>query len=491
MPMSNLKILKFKVTPGFNRWSKYFPQEAVSHPAKMNLNLLEYLIQHYTDEGDTLLDPMSGTGSMGILAGLNGRNAICIDLEQKFHEMQVGIDCDGYTCHVLGCYQRRELELTIKRLEKELSGINQDEIWDKCVWITDDTGHRYIDRDNTDPETLNLYDKFIEMQDAKRRYEKLPLKPHHYTGCDELYKAHPEGFIERGKTVFLRGDARKLSDLLKEHKEGISACLFSPPFGPVQKGGGIAVKGYEGVHGKDEKLHLRHDRPLSEDKDNISNLPLGEISTIITSPPYKTANEGGGLNKIPPDTFRGVLKNHSFKLSENPDQIDNMPYGNVDTIIPSPPYSEGIGHSQGERAGRDMVGKEVFVGYYGDGSKDNIGNLKHGAIDKNRDNNNKETYLEAMRKVYAECYSVLKPHGLMILVVKRFIRNFKAIKLDEHTKALCESVGFKHLETLLFKLPQQSFWRILYEKKYRNEINKEDLDSLKYEFILVFEKQEA
>jgi len=727
--MDERKILRFKETQGFSKWKKFFPPEAVSHPAKMNLHLLNYLIQRYTNEGDTLLDPMSGTGSTGIIAGLNGRNVICIDLEKKFHEMQVGVDCDGYTCHVLGCYERRELELTIKQLEEELSGIDKEEVWAKCVWLIDDTGHRYIDTNNTDPEILRLYDKFIELYYAKGKYEKLPLKPHHYTGCEELYKANPEGFIQRGKSIFLQGDARKLSDLLREHKDEISACLFSPPWG--KKESWQRYDGEKGFHSYDEnepKNRCKRDYIEIEHPDNIGNLPLGDVDTIITSPPFKTANEGGGLNKSPPDTFRGVLKEHSLKLSDDPNNIDNMPYGKVTAIITSPPYSEGIGHSQGKRAGHDMVGKESFVGFYGDGNKENIGNLPHGDVDsiitsppysecehdykhgfkvlgdnfrgrkawedkrdiplqesniaklkhgdidsiitsppyagstafqdisfmkkitddqslkirrgevkghyrspeaelqalermekgkieheenigslpfsspdaiitsppysegtghgrgkdeslqtekklylhgagsysKTDDTDNigeikehgdidavltsppyaesvnapndphkraermlragldpktivggqarcgeidwtysdstqnignlkhdesdtrdkSETYLEAMRKVYAECHSVLKPHGLMILVVKNFIREKRVVPLTEHTIKLCESVGFKLKERSVFKLPQQSFWRIIYSKKYPEV----DVSDLQFEHILVFEK---
>jgi len=93
-----------------------------------------------------------------------------------------------------------------------------------------------------------------------------------------------------------------------------------------------------------------------------------------------------------------------------------------------------------------------------------------------------------MLRVYSECFRVLRPGGKMVLVLKRFIRGFKAVKLDIDTKLLCERVGFKHIETKLFKLPQASFWRILYRKKYSDRISKEDLDSLNYEYVLVFEK---
>jgi len=51
--------------------------------------------------------------------------------------------------------------------------------------------------------------------------------------------------------------------------------LFSPPLGEVNRGSGIAKKGYEGKYGKDVKLKDRCDRPLSEDRENISNACYG------------------------------------------------------------------------------------------------------------------------------------------------------------------------------------------------------------------------
>jgi DNA modification methylase len=78
------KILEFPATQGFGKWKPFFPDESTAHPAKINLNLLNYLILKYTEEGDTILDCMSGSGSTGVLSALNGRNAILIELEEKF-----------------------------------------------------------------------------------------------------------------------------------------------------------------------------------------------------------------------------------------------------------------------------------------------------------------------------------------------------------------------------------------------------------------------
>lgn len=49
------RVLRFPATPGFGRWKINFPDEAATHPAKMNFFLLEYLIKTYTREGDLIM----------------------------------------------------------------------------------------------------------------------------------------------------------------------------------------------------------------------------------------------------------------------------------------------------------------------------------------------------------------------------------------------------------------------------------------------------
>ncbi len=85
-----------------------------------------------------------------------------------------------------------------------------------------------------------------------------------------------------GQAVCIQGDARDLShlsdDFNKENAGGkkdsglFGSVIFSPPFGEANRGSGIAKNGYEGEHGKDEELKDRCDRPLSQDKNNVSNL---------------------------------------------------------------------------------------------------------------------------------------------------------------------------------------------------------------------------
>ena len=67
--------------------ARLFAPEVFSHPAKMNLFLLQKIIDLYTAPGDTLYDPMAGTGSL-MLAATQQRNVVLRELEPSYVELQ-------------------------------------------------------------------------------------------------------------------------------------------------------------------------------------------------------------------------------------------------------------------------------------------------------------------------------------------------------------------------------------------------------------------
>ena len=230
------------------------------------------------------------------------------------------------------------------------------------------------------------------------------------------------------------------------------------------------------------------------------------VDKIVTSPPYAEAKSA--------ITDKEWLREHQDELSmnspsrhgahqrenqhherliipDNPSNIGNLPYGNIDSIITSPPYEESVSASTGgerdmssarqrEKRLRDKgydpakyqggVGRNCEVDFQYSKSEDNIGNLKS------------QSYLEAMLQVYQQCHKVLKPEGLMALVTKNFIRNKQIVKLDEDTIKLCNQAGFSFIERYYRELPSQSFWRIIYHKKYPN------VEQILNEDVLVFSK---
>ncbi len=141
--------------------------------------------------------------------------------------------------------------------------------------------------------------------------------------------------------------------------------------------------------------------------------------------------------------------------------------GLIDKIVTSPPYAETEAI---QRLPNTATSKGGQTKYESQSLDNNIGNLKS------------DSYLEAMLQVYQQCHSVLKPQGLMILVTKNFIRNKAVVRLDTDTIKLCEQTGFSFLERHYRELPSQSFWRIIYAKKFP------DVEQIKSEDVLVFRK---
>ena len=66
---------------------KVFPEEVMGHPAMLNMFVQQEIIDYVSEEGDILLDPMSGTGTI-MLAALFNRKVVCIELEEHFHKLQ-------------------------------------------------------------------------------------------------------------------------------------------------------------------------------------------------------------------------------------------------------------------------------------------------------------------------------------------------------------------------------------------------------------------
>jgi site-specific DNA-methyltransferase (adenine-specific) len=67
-------------------FSKQHPSVSV-HPTQKPVELLEYLIKTYTNEGDTVLDNTMGCGSTGVACVNTNRNFIGIEKDEKYFSM--------------------------------------------------------------------------------------------------------------------------------------------------------------------------------------------------------------------------------------------------------------------------------------------------------------------------------------------------------------------------------------------------------------------
>ncbi len=78
------KELQFPTDQAFGRYEGLFAKGSVAHPAKMSTRLTEYLVTHYTKEGETIVDPFGGVGTTAVVGALNNRNVVLNELEPRF-----------------------------------------------------------------------------------------------------------------------------------------------------------------------------------------------------------------------------------------------------------------------------------------------------------------------------------------------------------------------------------------------------------------------
>lgn len=76
------------ILPDDVTWRKsLFPEGAMKHLAKMQMYLEQSIYQYVSKPGDILLDPMGGTGTL-MMAALEGRTVITLDIEPGYHKLQ-------------------------------------------------------------------------------------------------------------------------------------------------------------------------------------------------------------------------------------------------------------------------------------------------------------------------------------------------------------------------------------------------------------------
>jgi hypothetical protein len=96
--------------------------------------------------------------------------------------------------------------------------------------------------------------------------------------------------------------------------------------------------------------------------------------------------------------------------------------------------------------------------------------------------NGRPTYLSEMLLVYHEMWKVLREGGYAVVIVKPFIKNRQVIDLPYLTYLLMAKVGFVLEALYKLRLGSQSFWRVLYHRRFPT------VPKIAHEWILVCRK---
>jgi len=356
--------LNFEPAPAFGIYKRYL-DHAVTHPAKTNTELLKFLILKYTKEGDVILDPMAGSYSTCVVAYCLRRSSIGVDVEEKFYNW--GLEAKRKVEKAVTVKPKPKITV-LKGDARRLSGLLNQAGFELEAIITSPP---YLNVDNV---KKNCEDFWRKAKEGGNRWGSKPPK-----GTDEKQTTSSEN----------------IGNLpLGDVNTGITSLLYelstSPrlDWAPSQRRESII---------RERVLHCYH----PENPENVGNMKLGNVDTIITSPPYaeakfyygkkspefwvKLAEKTGRKAWTDPNSqTRKTITEKEAPDSASKENIGNMPLGEIDIIITSPPYSEGqhnykhglktLGDNfKGRRAWKER--RDIPV------QKDNIAKLKHGDVD--------------------------------------------------------------------------------------------------------------
>lgn len=325
----------------------------------------------------------------------------------------------------------------------------------------------------------------------------------------------------------------------------VDAVVSSPPFCESSGGGGdqrghLEHKRYvsEG-HGaiKDHGA----DRYYGETEGQLGRLPTGSVDSIISSPPYSSGVVHGGSG-IDQDALSGNTTGvrsqartmDGYGCSDG--NLGNLRPGDVSAVISSPPFSEdhprqtklkdgwegkggdGFLHGQGfaktdgnlaaMRPGDVadcIVSSPPYEGNRFDGGEESLkkpqgrckGYSRDGGYADNSDgqlgNETGITFWEAARIICKQCFQILRPGGVAIWVCKDFVRNKQRVPFSADWQRLCIACGFEPVEWIKASLVKEQrhpglfgdeiverterkgFFRRLAEKKGSPPIDEEDV----------------
>ena len=176
----------------------------------------------------------------------------------------------------------------------------------------------------------------------------------------------------------------------------------------------------------------------------------GYIDCVLASPPYSEGlTQGGGQRTETTNSGAGgdIVPRH---YGTTPGNLGNLKPGDVSAIISSPPYEgsmssekSGIDWSKTVREDgtpRDMSKEPAHAHRVGAGAA-----MKYGTNEGQLGNTQGPTFWEAARDIVAQCLQILRPGGYAIWVVKDFVRAKKRVDFTGDWRKLCEAAGFTTL----------------------------------------------
>lgn len=242
--------------------------------------------------------------------------------------------------------------------------------------------------------------------------------------------AHKTFRMDRIPAVILQGDSRK--DLLAAFGgEKFAAVVGSPAFAENKHHYKHGLKDLTGEGFVGRKLWAKREDESPKSPGQMANLPEGDFQAVISSPPYSESINVSKQGNQFENQQTGEKYGKPIPYSKERANLGNLPEGDFAAVVSSPPFQES------DNRGGTKMPKGYFKKVGGIRTQDDQipQNLGQG-----------ETYWSACRDIYYNCFLLLKPGGFIALVLKDFVRKKKRVPLCDQTWELLQAVGFEPVE---------------------------------------------
>lgn len=282
----------------------------------------------------------------------------------------------------------------------------------------------------------------------------------------DAWNAKYAGRLARwGTARIIQGDSRHLAQVI-----GVAeACISSPPFSTGDSASAQSIEGRQDKSAEWIKSNTGWATGYGTTPGNLGNLPPGNVDAVISSPPYADgAQHTGGEDTSPEHIQGGDLRYVDY--GQTPGQLASLPPGAFEACLSSPPFEESNAVQGGMQRGNGSKLNQPGDRFAFD-NQNNLGN------------DSGDTFWSAAREIVAQVFQVLAPGAHAIWVVKAYVKNKQLVDFPHQWQQLCESCGFVTLhehhallvrhngtsitlegENIEHKTESKSFFRRLAEK---------------------------
>jgi len=345
-------------------------------------------------EGETILDPMCGIATTGIVAGALGYPFIGVELEGKFVDL---------------AWQNKEY--AERRLYKDLD------------WQIIQGDSRHLSELLSERGLVSVTSPPYEQSDSRN----MAVDPNKNKSFKDASKMKGHG---GGKIVYV--DYGATEGQIGNLKDTPLKSITSPPYGIEKTSGGLNTKP---PRNKQDQAGRNPNSPSQSGAKEGYGETAGQIGVLpdtplkaITSPPYGESIKGGksGIdwqeNWGRPSENRQPSQDISY--GQNKANLGNLPDKPLKSVM-SPPY-DAQGHPSLGSVNKDNWGKQ---------GKDIV---KRRGLDGTCEIRG-ESYLSAMLQVYKE---IARVSDVLVVVIKNPTKNGKLRRLDLDTIKIMQMAGW-------------------------------------------------